>query len=235
MQKITIDDLVSFDDIKKCIEDFCMEFDIQDMSKETQNRYDGCMMYLYNNLFCKRKYTYFDDKMKRYILPVVDLYCDLYIYTCSVYNKVPGVLGLQYMLHIDDSIIYRWSEKNLYFYKIDLQYIDPMDILKDVYDDTIYNINDIVVSDILDNSDSINGGCNSDKLVRCKADTIRKKLVQANENGLTGLLSSGKNPVGIIAILNHVHRWSDSGGAPIQENKPELVARKNVFSLPKND
>lgn len=240
MQKITIDDLVSFDDIEKCIVDFCDRFNIPDMSKEIQNRFDACMMYLYNNLFNKRKYTYYDNTKKCYILPVIDLYADLYIYVCGVYGKIPTVLYFCYMLGIQHTVLYKWIERDISFYRIDINNIDKTDILKSVYNNytggvdnnNIYNIDGSSVHETEEREPAgVGGGC-----VRCKADYIRQKIMNANEGSLAGLLTSGKGQaVGIIAILNHVHRWSDNGAQPIQENKPELIARKNVFSLPKND
>lgn len=62
------------------------------------------------------------------------------------------------------------------------------------------------------------------KYARDKRIEIWKKLTEFNEESLANVLYTGKrNPVGIIAILNHRHNWQTAAAAK-GEQKPALKA-----------
>lgn len=64
----------------------------------------------------------------------------------------------------------------------------------------------------------------SGKIASSKDWNIREKLTSENEESLSNVLYTGrKNPVGIIAILNHRHNWQTAAAAR-GEQKPVLTA-----------
>lgn len=63
------------------------------------------------------------------------------------------------------------------------------------------------------------------KELSCDTFVIYKKLVQENENSNSDLLTSGRNPVGIMARLNHLHGWSANIA------KQETQAKQEALTL----
>lgn len=58
------------------------------------------------------------------------------------------------------------------------------------------------------------------------AEMLLKTLNTANEESLTNLLtSSGRNPVGVLAILNRRYRWNE-GGVPVDSDRAALTAQE---------
>lgn len=75
----------------------------------------------------------------------------------------------------------------------------------------------------IDTSTFFKWGANSS----CEGFHLYKRICEENENSNNDLLSSGKNPVGIIARLNHRHNWN-MPGVTKEIVKPSL----NSDSLP---
>ena len=66
---------------------------------------------------------------------------------------------------------------------------------------------------------------------------IGKKLQAENENSLSDKLLTGKNPVGVLAILNHRHNWAGVGNMKVDEMKRAATldyVRKNAALLSDN-
>lgn len=184
-------DLVTFSDLEQPIQDFCDKYNIPDLSKDSQNRWNALLMYLYQAVFKNRKYTYQDQRTRIYIIDICYIYCELYIYLCNTYNKIINIYGYTMLLGIDDNTIYDWKNKS-----------------------------------------SCEYSAQAAGAVRCKPADIYKKLVMSNEQSLSDALSSGRAPVGIIAILNKKHGWSNGAQvAPDQQEKP-ILTRKDTFMLP---
>ena len=168
------------DKIDESIQDFIIERNIDDLSKESQNIWNACLIYTQRRLFADNSILKMDTGNRNYYDPEkVNVICDLYIYYCLMYDKEINITGFCYLTNISREIINQWSS-----------YID--NILKD-NDYCIYNKR-------LDNSNI--------KLSTKHLD-IYKKLSEGRESSLSAMLTSGrKNPVGIIAILNHFYGWS---------------------------
>lgn len=186
-------DLITFSDLEQPIQDFCDKYNIPDLSKDSQNRWNALLMYLYQAVFKNRKYTYQNPKTRIYIIDICNIYCDLYIYLCNTYNKIINIYGYTMLLGIDDNTIYDWKNKNNCTY----------------------------------NEQAVGA-------VSCKPADIYKKLVISNEQSLSDALSSGRAPVGIIAILNKKHGWSDNRQTILDNTDKPIIARKDVLQLPNN-
>ena len=60
---------------------------------------------------------------------------------------------------------------------------------------------------------------------------ISKRLIQGREEALTGMLTGSKrNPVGIIAALNHLYGWNDAG-RPEDSTSPAALSAINLPRL----
>lgn len=173
MDRIDQDIYIFENDIEFYFNEFCEKYDIDDMSQETQNRFNGCMMYIGKYLFRNT------DKLKvkpninnQYDISKLNVLFNIYIELCTVYSKEVSINGFSKLSCIEYQTFLDWG-----------------------------------------------------KNPSCAGFGIYKKLLQENENSNSDLLSSGKNPVGIMARLNHVHGWS------AQQIKREVEARNEALTL----
>ena len=166
------------DKIDESIQDFIIERNIDDLSKESQNIWNACLIYTQRRLFADNSILKMDTGNRNYYDPEkVNVICDLYIYYCLMYDKEINITGFCYLTGIHKDIIYQWSN-----------YIKDIDN------------NSIIYNKRRDNSNV--------KLSTEHYDLF-KKLSEGRESSLSAMLTSGrKNPVGIIAILNHFYGWS---------------------------
>lgn len=111
--------------IKYYLSEFCEEQGITDLKKESQNVWNGCLLYIYkyvfknsdrlkisnvimsNNLLSSTCNAYDTDK--------VNGVCDYYIYMCSIYDKEISIIGFSKLTGISQDCIYEWgrSERKL--------------------------------------------------------------------------------------------------------------------------
>lgn len=173
MEKVTDQVDVFENDIDFYFNLFCEKYGIDDMTTETQNRFNGCMMYIGKYLFRNT------DKLKRnpninneYDINKLDNIFNIYLELCTIYSKEVSINGFSKLTCVDYQTFLEWG-----------------------------------------------------KNPSCKGFGIYKKLIQENENSNSDLLTSGKNPVGIIARLNHIHGWS------AQQIRQETEAKQAALSL----
>lgn len=92
---------------------FCSDSDKIDdyiTNKATQNTWNSCMMYIYNNLFRDNNYLKEDNnRYNKYDYNKVLSLADVYIYYCGLYDKVPTVNAFSYLSGISLSIINEWG------------------------------------------------------------------------------------------------------------------------------
>lgn len=107
-------------DITMALSCFCEEQGIEDMTKESQSRWNAALMYIRKRVFpdkslLKNKQCYHHDKG---ILPSTynslnyDLLYDLsnvYIYLCMVYDKEVSIIGFSLMTGISDENMRSWA------------------------------------------------------------------------------------------------------------------------------
>lgn len=114
---------VYFTEIHAALKDYIDDRQIEDMGKETQNRWNAALIYIYNTVF---KGT---DKLKRdnyntgnlmygkssnnnaYDINIINRVCDYYIALCYEYDKEISINGFSKMTGVDTDLIYKWGGK----------------------------------------------------------------------------------------------------------------------------
>lgn len=114
---------VYFTEIHAALKDYIDDRQIEDMAKETQNRWNAALIYIYNTVF---KGT---DKLKRsnystgnlmygkssnnnaYDIDTVNQICDYYIALCYEYDKEVSINGFSKMTGISTGCILKWGGK----------------------------------------------------------------------------------------------------------------------------
>lgn len=184
-------------DIEMCLKLFQEEQKIDDMRTISQAVWNGFLMYTNRKLFKGTK-KLIDPKSTHnaYNYILVDQICDVYMYLCTIFDKEISINGFMYLTGIDNDTITNWGYNNNI-------YTDNTDLIN------IYNNNGDVVSTV-------------------KASTLRmriyKKLINGREESLNAKLATGnKNPVGIMAILNHYYGWNMPG---VKENKTAAIEQR---------
>lgn len=155
------------------IRDFMQKLQIEDLVKESQNRWNACLIHIGQ--------TVFRDKSKLKAAPYIhtskvtlngnayniDLFnklCNIYINICYQFDKEVSIIGYSYFLNISYNTIYDWNNK----------------------------------------------GENNSSRLNIKSSDIFKKIKGVQEETLANMAISGKrNPVGVLAKLNHKFDWVD--------------------------
>lgn len=204
-----IDDIeVYANDVEMYLDMFCKECTppIEDMSKETQSRWNAALMYIRRHLFpdtsifklsrpldgyinnncdsSSNAYRLNSSNCNAYDIDKLNVICDCYIYLCMMYDKEVSINGFTFLTGINQDTIHDWGNE----------------------------INKLSTS-----------GCD-----------IYKKLRQYREESLSSkLATANKNPVGILAILNRHYQWNMPG---VREQKQEqrLASREELgLEVPK--
>lgn len=106
-----IDEVQIYDDeIKLQLDNFCDDFQIEDMSKESQNKWNAALLYIYKYVF--KDTNKLKDKTNisnRYNIDMVKCICDIYINLCYLYDKEISIMGFSKLTGIDTDTIYSWS------------------------------------------------------------------------------------------------------------------------------
>ena len=98
------------DNIELCIDEFCKECNIDDLCKESQNRFSALLYYLQKHVFCNMPLT----KNNEYNTPVYDAELinnclDYFLFMCDKYDKIATIQGFCKMVGIDEGTIYGWA------------------------------------------------------------------------------------------------------------------------------
>lgn len=100
------------------VDEFCQLHKIDDMVKESQNRFNAALTYIYTH---KIKNT-FDIKPKEDIYHRIDIdtliyiYNNIYVHLCNIYNKVVNISSFSYLVGIDHNTLLNWlNEYNDYY------------------------------------------------------------------------------------------------------------------------
>ena len=98
--------------IDSAITEFCEEYEIENLVKESQNRFNACLRYIYNHVFKASNKYYIDSRSKTLLdinnIKLVYEILSYYIYLCDVYSKAISINGFSVMSGIDRTIIYDW-------------------------------------------------------------------------------------------------------------------------------
>ncbi len=185
-------------DIDLHLQLFCENHNIEDMSKESQSRWNAALMYIRRQVFpdpkilkARTPYTEYVNNTNgdqdyrrglnkstcgRYDYDLVNEIADYYIYLCMEYDKEVSILGFCNLTGIEYATINTWD----------------------------------------------NG-----QRLSTTAIEIAKKLKQYREESLSNKLVTGKqNPVGTIAVLNRQFGWASPYTSDANKRKPSLGDEK---------
>lgn len=172
-------------DITMYLHLFCEEQGIDDLKKESQSVWNGCMRFI-------RKHVFNDKKLKAtelikndaiptgksnynaYDYGLVNGICDIYIDLCCCYDKEISQMGFHNLTGIHLDTLNQWRNEQVTLSPITTE--------------------------------------------------IWKKLNCFREESLSNKLTSGKNPVGTLAILNHHYQWNMPGVREADTHKQILNA-----------
>lgn len=110
-------------DIVMYLQLFCEENNIDDLKKEPQSVWNGCMRYIAKKLFRgtgvlkQAKNTIVESNdvpstFNAYNYELVNSVCDIYIYLCQIYDKEISVMGFSNLTAIDYSVIFDWGNNS---------------------------------------------------------------------------------------------------------------------------
>ena len=184
-------------DIQMYLTMFCEENGIEDMTQETQARWNACLLYIrrhvfnnkdilkdktplngyYNNDYDNKYNNLNNSNCNRYNIDMVNSICDYYIYICLLNNKAVSIAGFCNLTGIDDKTIYAWGAD--------------------------------------DNKLSTSGS------------EIYQKLNNFNEQYYEGLLADGKrNPLGAFGVLKHRHGWESPYTGDRNKQRKDITAEE---------
>lgn len=98
-------------EIERVLDDFCNKFNIDDITKETQNRWNAALLYIHNNLFKDNTALYKDNttNMNGYNIDNIYILCCKYIELCYQYDKECSISGFCKLSGINQDTIYSWG------------------------------------------------------------------------------------------------------------------------------
>jgi hypothetical protein len=109
-------------DLELYLQMFCEEHNINDMTNESQLRWNAALMYIRSHVFPDRKLLKSNKNIKRensngimdsnynaYDYDLLNDICDYYIYLCMVNSKDVSVNGFCYLTGINLDSIYGWK------------------------------------------------------------------------------------------------------------------------------
>lgn len=156
--------------IDDCINEFCIEYNINDLESSTQNKWNACIKYIYNHIFKPIDKSLLRDSKCNSIIDYNDIdlingLLEHYIYLCNLYSKAVNITSFCSLIGISRTLIYDWS---------------------------------------------IGKARELNPAFSC----IYKTLDKAREESLSDLLISGKKqPIGLLAVLNHEKGWNLPGSS----------------------
>lgn len=105
--------------IKYYLSEFCEEQGITDLKKESQNVWNGCLLYVYKYVFKSSdrlkisnaimSNSIISSNCNAYDIDKVNIVCDYYIYICSIYDKEISIIGFSKLTGISQDCIYEWG------------------------------------------------------------------------------------------------------------------------------
>lgn len=181
--------------IHEYLDDFMKDRDIKDMSKESQNKWNAALIYIYNHVFKNNKWlkvgsNTYDIPLKynnnsncnAYDINKANQICDIYIMLCYEYDKEISISGFCKLTGISKDCILGWTGREGY-------------------------------------AKGLKGRANESSL------ELYKKLNEEREESLSGLLISGKRPpVAILGALNRWYGWNMSQPQQEQKGLPDQTA-----------
>lgn len=192
MERKEKDNSILKGNITALIAAFCAENDIESLKDASQSEWDACLQYTGRQLFATPKYFHAKSVLLQ-DLDRLSFVLDMYIYLCSVYDKVPSIISFSYLTCIDYTTFMQWlnNSSNTIYSSMD--------------DSTCSNNNYMDTDSSISSSDYIGDIVSGND----RKYLLIKRLYDIKEHSLTNKLIDGKskNVVGIIATLNRSYGW----------------------------
>lgn len=221
-----MESIIYENDIDMYMKMYCERLNIDDLSKESQNRWHGCMQYVCKNVF-KPNPDYLKERERNalyYDVFKVARALDAYISLCNDYSKEVSVYGFCYFIgmHID-TMYSEWAH-------------DDRQIIKAINAESREDAEEI--------QENTPTGCvcvvgdNLSVKLSCKKSDLFKRINRENERSNSDLLGSSPRTLGIMARLNHKHNWNMPGVHDKTERKAlgaeslPVLGGQNVNCLP---
>lgn len=110
-------------DIELYIQLFCEKYNIDDMTKESQARWNACLQFIRKNVFNDKSIlkdtnlinntninnNIMPSTYNRYNYILLNDIVDIYIYYCSIYDKEVSINGFSFLTGIDTQNINNWA------------------------------------------------------------------------------------------------------------------------------
>lgn len=179
--------------IKKYINLFCDEMNIENIIDISQSVFNGMLMYISKN-YIQPDYVVYNPVTHKYNTNNIVIITDILVYLCRIYDKECSIYCLSYLTNIHESVYYEWWN-NYKNYGYENEKATPE--IREVY----------------------------------------KRLLQEREKTLSDKLLTGKNPVGVLGILNHFYGWAGTGNMQEDRQKQAVTLsdlRTNAVQLTDN-
>lgn len=115
MEKITENIEVFDNDIDYFLHEFCEIRNIDDLKNESQNVWNGCLLYINRKVFKNTNKLKLKESLtvlgncNAYDIDIVNSVCDYYIYLCNVYDKEISIMGFSKLTGINRDTIIDWG------------------------------------------------------------------------------------------------------------------------------
>ena len=99
--------------VEDCIYDFCQEYGIDNIAKESQNRFNALLKYIYEHVFKTDKDNRYKSKSCIDIndINLLNGLLEYYIYLCDLYGKAVNIYSFCSMIGISRSVVYDWGNR----------------------------------------------------------------------------------------------------------------------------
>lgn len=117
-------DMIFDNEIEQALFEYCDKYNIEDISKETQSRWNGALRYIYTRVFKGNKQALkshnnisvdgnnIPSNYNAYNYELVNSIADYYIYLCLIYSKEISIIGFSLLTGIDYQLMYMWGDNN---------------------------------------------------------------------------------------------------------------------------
>lgn len=111
-------------DIVMYLQMFCEEQGIEDMKKESQSVWNGCLRYIRKHVFgcpdilkSKSNINIYNNNIpsnfNAYNYDIVNSVCDIYIDLCFIYDKEVSIIGFSNLTGIDTDTLNEWGNESV--------------------------------------------------------------------------------------------------------------------------
>ena len=97
--------------ISEYLDQYIIEKNIEDMSREPQSRWNAALIYIYKNIFKEHKDSLKGPDRDTYNDELINNICDIYIELCYEYDKEISINGFCFLTGIHKDTIYSWGRE----------------------------------------------------------------------------------------------------------------------------